>query len=66
MFAVNVASQGVSRRLGYRPDGISRDRRGDQVVVSHRLQLTEDRWESLEGKATVEVAGLDAARSMFG
>ncbi|MDR6865218.1 hypothetical protein [Phycicoccus sp. 3266] len=66
MFQDNHASQGVSRKLGYERDGISRDRRGDEVVVSDRLRLTRSRWDSLTGRVPVQVTGLDAARSMFG
>ena len=66
VFQDNHASRGVSRRLGYERDGISRDRRGDEVVVSDRLRLTRSRWDSLTGRVPVQVTGLDAARSMFG
>ena len=66
VFQDNHASRGVSRRLGYERDGISRDRRGDEVLVSDRLRLTRPRWDSLTGRVPVQVTGLDAARSMFG
>lgn len=36
----NHASQGVSRKLGYETDGISRDARGSEVLVSNRLRLS--------------------------
>lgn len=65
VFQDNHASQGVSRKLGYQPDGISRDRRGDEVVVSDRLRLTSDRWAAVTNRVPVHVTGLDAARSMF-
>ncbi|GAB3439560.1 GNAT family protein [Phycicoccus ginsengisoli] len=65
VFQDNHASQGVSRRLGYQPDGISRDRRGEEVVVSDRLRLTSARWGAGSTRVPVEVTGLDAARSMF-
>lgn len=62
VFPDNHASQGVSRKLGYLPDGISRDRRGDEVLVSDRLRLTADRFRrDLE----VEVVGVEAALGMF-
>lgn len=66
VFQDNHASQGVSRKLGYQADGISRDRRGDDVVVSDRLRLTRARWSDLPDRAAVEVSGLEAARPMFG
>ncbi|KRF35466.1 GNAT family N-acetyltransferase [Nocardioides sp. Soil805] len=65
VFQDNHASQGVSRRLGYEPDGISRDARGDEVLVSDRLRLTSKRWSSRE-RPVATIVGLDAARSMFG
>lgn len=65
VFQDNHASQGVSRRLGYRPDGISRDPRDGEVLVSDRLRLTAQRWAEVD-RVDVTVAGLDAARSMFG
>jgi RimJ/RimL family protein N-acetyltransferase len=65
VFQDNHASQGVSRKLGYEHDGISRDRRGDDVVVSDRLRLTSARWATLPHRVPVQVTGLEAARSMF-
>lgn len=65
VFRDNHASQGVSRKLGYQPDGISRDRRGDEVVVSDRLRLTSARWAALGNRVPVQVTGLEPARSMF-
>ena len=64
VFQDNHASQGVSRKLGYVSDGISRDARGDDALVSDRLRLTAERWAEVEHpSATVE--GIDAARGMF-
>lgn len=64
VFPDNHASQGVSRKLGYQSDGISRDARGTEVLVSDRLRLTRDRWlaDAHEG---VSVEGIDECRSMF-
>lgn len=65
VFQDNHASQGVSRKFGYEPDGISRDRRGDEAVVSDRLRLTRQKW--LAGDRTaVTVAGAEHCQSMFG
>jgi RimJ/RimL family protein N-acetyltransferase len=64
VFPDNHASQGVSRKLGYLPDGISKDARGDEVLVSDRLRLTAARWAEISHPpATVE--GIEQARSMF-
>ena len=65
VFQDNHASQGVSRKLGYQPDGISRDRRGDEVVVSDRLRLTSGRWTAVSNRVPVRITGLEPARSMF-
>jgi RimJ/RimL family protein N-acetyltransferase len=65
VFPDNAASQGVSRKLGYLPDGISRDRRGDEVLVSDRLRLTVDRWSARPPLVDVEVTGLAEAAAMF-
>ncbi|WP_134739118.1 GNAT family protein [Nocardioides sp. 503] len=65
VFPDNHASQGVSRRLGYHPDGISRDRRDDQVLVSDRLRLTADRWAASTPYVAVQVTGLEEAAAMF-
>lgn len=44
VFQNNVGSQGVSRRLGYRHDGITRDVLDGRVVVSDCLRLNASDW----------------------
>jgi RimJ/RimL family protein N-acetyltransferase len=63
VFQDNHASQGVSRKLGYEPDGISVDARGDEAMISDRLRLPRRKWQ---GHPTVRVHGMDACLSMFG
>ena len=65
VFADNHSSQGVSRKLGYEPDGISRDARGEEVVVSDRLRLTRQKW-NLQPHPDVTVTGFADCRPMFG
>lgn len=65
VFPDNAGSQGVSRKLGYRPDGISRDVRDGEVVVSDRLRLDRADWDRVE-HPPVGVLGLDACRAQFG
>lgn len=65
VFQDNHASQGVSRRLGYVPDGISRDARGDEALVSDRLRLTAEGWAQVQ-RGPVTVTGLEACLSEFG
>jgi len=64
VFRDNHASQGVSRKLGYEPDGISRDARGSEVLVSDRLRLNRSRWEGVL-HPDVAVDGIEACRRMF-
>jgi RimJ/RimL family protein N-acetyltransferase len=64
VFQDNHASQGVSRKLGYRSDGISRDARGDEALVSDRLRLTADRWAEAD-RPSVEVVGVEQALALF-
>jgi RimJ/RimL family protein N-acetyltransferase len=65
VFQDNHASQGVSRKLGYQPDGISVDARDGEAVVSDRLRLTRQRWHE-QPRPAVTVTGVDACRSAFG
>lgn len=65
VFQDNHASQGVSRKLGYEPDGISVDARDGEAVVSDRLRLTRARWSQQE-RVAVTVDGLAAALPLFG
>lgn len=46
VFQDNAASQGVSRHLGYRRDGVSRDVLNGKVVVSDRLRLDREDWKA--------------------
>ena len=64
VFQDNHSSQGVSRKLGYEPDGISRDARGSEVVISDRLRLTRQRWQS-QPQARRDIVGFADCRSMF-
>jgi RimJ/RimL family protein N-acetyltransferase len=64
-FTDNAASLGVSRKLGYRPDGITRDVLHGQAVVSQRLRLTRSEWE-LTDRPKVAISGLEPCLSQFG
>ena len=59
----NHASLGVSRRLGYRDNGVSRivDTGGDVAELQH-VRLTADRWPG----ADVDVTGLTGCLPWFG
>ncbi|MFC6617076.1 GNAT family N-acetyltransferase [Deinococcus radiophilus] len=64
VFQENAASQGVSRKLGYRPDGISRDVLDGQVIVSDRLRLTRESWRHVP-HTPVTVSGFDGCEKFF-
>ncbi|MFJ2087868.1 GNAT family N-acetyltransferase [Streptomyces sp. NPDC087901] len=60
----NPRSLGVSRRLGYLPDGLTvAALRGERVTLQ-RLRLERARWEE-HRSAEVTVDGLDGCRAMF-
>ncbi|MFB6992049.1 GNAT family N-acetyltransferase [Streptomyces sp. NPDC056230] len=61
----NPRSLGVSRRLGYLPDGLEVAAVRGAPVTLQRLRLDRDRWE--EHRAVeVTVEGLDGCRKEFG
>ena len=64
-FRDNHASQAVSRKLGYQNDGISRDARGDQVLISDRLRLTRSAWVASD-RHPISVLGFEKSRPLFG
>jgi RimJ/RimL family protein N-acetyltransferase len=65
VFQDNAASQGVSRKLGYVSDGISRDARGAEVLVSDRLRLWRPVWQE-QDRLNVTVEGVEACATFFG
>lgn len=58
----NHASLGVSRSLGYRPNGEHLHRRGDRADVMVHLRLIRADWSSLG----VAVEGFEECRDLFG
>ncbi len=60
----DAASQGMSRTLGYRPDGVSRDVLHGAVVVSDRLRLDPADWRRVP-RAEVAVHGLAGCPPLF-
>lgn len=61
----NPRSLGVSRRLGYLPDGLAVAQVGGAAVTLQRLRLDRDRWEECRD-VDVTVEGLDGCRKEFG
>jgi len=64
-FADNQASLGVTKSLGYAPNG-SRwvDREGEAVRQLH-FQLARDVWEQRR-REDIQIVGLDSCRELFG
>ncbi|TFD85849.1 N-acetyltransferase [Cryobacterium lactosi] len=65
VFQDNAGMQGVSRRLGYRHDGISRDVRDGQFLISDRLRLNRDDWFATD-RMRVDITGLAPCLPSFG
>lgn len=61
----NQASLAVSRRLGYRDDGIRPHDTGDDVVDLQHLVMTRDDWAK-HSRDAITVNGFDACRPFFG
>jgi len=61
----NVASLGVSRKLGYEENGDNRWLRGDVPEREVRLVLTRDGWERRR-RTDIELVGLDPCLGFFG
>ncbi|MFJ5804109.1 GNAT family N-acetyltransferase [Streptomyces decoyicus] len=64
-FFDNQASMSVSRKLGYKPDGISRDVLHEQVVESQYFRLSQQDW-SCQEHVPVTVRGLAGCADFFG
>ena len=58
----NAASLGVSRALGYQPNGEHLHRRGDVADTMVHLRMTRAAWRG----AQVDVSGFERCRHLFG
>ena len=66
-FIDNDASAGVSRAIGYRDNGRSRQLRRGAPSELQNFELTKDEWlERRDSLPRATVTGFDAARQMFG
>ncbi|MET9096025.1 GNAT family protein [Streptomyces cyaneofuscatus] len=61
----NAGSLGVSRRLGYEPDGLQIEVIRGEAVTFQRVRLDRAGWEK-HRSVDVTVEGLDACRADFG
>jgi RimJ/RimL family protein N-acetyltransferase len=62
----NAASLGVSRSLGYQPNGQALHRRGDSVDTMTHLRLSREAWLSSRLGDGVEIGGYEQALAFFG
>jgi RimJ/RimL family protein N-acetyltransferase len=62
----NHASLGVSRALGYVPNGETRRPRGDGADVMVHLRLSRADWLARSDRPPVEIAGFEPCRPLFG
>jgi RimJ/RimL family protein N-acetyltransferase len=65
-FADNPASNGVTRRIGYEPDGTDVVAREGKSAVSNRYRLTREAWESQGDRPEVELHGVGPVRQLLG
>ncbi|MFJ9371519.1 GNAT family N-acetyltransferase [Nocardia sp. NPDC101769] len=64
-FEDNLGSHGVSRKLGYEPDGLAVHAVRGKPAVIRRLRLTREGWET-HRRVPVEVTGLEKCLPLFG
>ena len=62
----NHSSLGVSRALGYQPNGQYRHRRDDGVGAMVHLRLTREDWLASGAGDSVQISGFEACRPYFG
>ena len=62
----NHASLGVSRALGYRPNGESRHARGDHADVLRHMRLPRADWLASGRGDGVRITGFEPCRPLFG
>jgi RimJ/RimL family protein N-acetyltransferase len=64
-FTDNAASLGVTRALGYQPDGIRRQVVRDQARQARRFRISRPEWLGRK-RAEVEISGLEPCLPLFG
>ena len=64
-FEDNGPSNGVTRRLGYEPDGHEISERRGKPATQNRYRLSRERWAARE-RIEVEVTGVEACRPLLG
>jgi RimJ/RimL family protein N-acetyltransferase len=64
-FPDNPASERISRKLGYEPDGLERIARRGAPVDARRFRLTREAWEATH-RPEVELAGVEPCLPLLG
>ena len=62
----NHASLGVSRALGYQPNGESLHARGDGADVMVHMRMLRAEWLAGDAAAGIRITGFEACRYLFG
>lgn len=65
-FADNVPSNGVTRRIGYEPNGVDVVAREGKRALSNRYRLTREAWEVQTDRPEVELYGVAPVRRALG
>ena len=65
-FADNPASNGVTGRIGYEPDGTDVVAREGKPAVSNRYRLTRAAWDAQGDRPDVELHGVEPVRRFLG
>lgn len=61
----NGPSLGVTRHLGYEPNGVARGRQGERLGELHRFRLSREQWESIR-RDDIEIVNLDPCLDLLG
>ncbi|GMA25807.1 hypothetical protein GCM10025864_35660 [Luteimicrobium album] len=65
-FADNAPSNGVTRRLGYEPNGTAVVAREGKATTENRYRLTREAWEAQTDRPDVELHGVEPVREFLG
>ncbi|MFC8734009.1 GNAT family N-acetyltransferase [Luteimicrobium sp. NPDC057192] len=65
-FADNAPSNGVTRRIGYEPNGVDVVAREGKPVESNRYRLTREVWEAQADRPDVQLHGVEPVRRFLG
>ena len=62
----NVPSLGVTQKLGYTPNGVTRRlRRGEEATI-HNFTMSRDHWQANLRRDDIHIHGLEPCLTLFG